>query len=122
MVCDRIILESRGGSRDPMARERRLARRLGLLWLNAAVLGLPSAVMFLVALGVTRSLALAVLAGSPAVLGAGFALCALVTRARLAALTRHPAVLATSSELDPGAGSPATSSPSRRWATVSPAR
>jgi hypothetical protein len=88
MLRERMILESRSGPRELLAKERRLAQRAESVGTNAAILAIASAVMFLVVLGVTRDLAVAAIAGSPAVVALAFSLWALATWIRLAAVRR----------------------------------
>lgn len=88
MLCEQMILKNRRGPREMLAKERHLAERAESLGTNAAILAIASAVMFLVVLGVTRDVAVAAIAGSPAVVALAFTLWAVATWIRLAAVRR----------------------------------
>jgi hypothetical protein len=91
MLCERTILKNHRGSRGLLAKELHLGQRAESLGTNAAILAIASAVMFLVVLGLTQNIAVAVIAGSAAVVALVFTLWALVTWVRLAAVRRRVA-------------------------------
>jgi hypothetical protein len=89
MLCEKLIVKGRHGPQGLVAKERRLALRADHLGTNALVTALASAAMFVIVLGLTRDLAVAVLAGSPAVIALGFVGWALATRLHLSAVRRR---------------------------------
>ena len=91
MLRERMILKDDRGPRGLSAKERHLAERAESLGTNAAILAIASAVMILVVVGVTRDLAVAAIAVTSGIAALVFALWALATWVRLAAVRRRMA-------------------------------